>query len=103
MAYLSDPQIRRGGCIGAVFEASYEADYAIIGRFLDKKIIAAITSDSDIAVLAGDGLPCIKKFTETKDNSGKTGMTIVSTCKSTILNIKQHLPEESKAVLKDAK
>ena len=94
---------KTGGCIGAVFEASYEADYAIIGRFLDKKIIAAITSDSDIAVLAGDGLPCIKKFTETKDNSGKTGMTIVSTCKSTILNIKQHLPEESKAVLKDAK
>ena len=95
---------KTGGCIGSVFEAKYEADYAIIGRFLDKKSIAAITADSDIAVMAGDGFPCIKKFTDKKDSNGKVGMTIVSTSKATILSIMKHIPNESlsRVKLKDA-
>lgn len=91
-----------GGYIGAVMEATYEADYAIIGRFLNKEIIAAISADSDIAVMAGDNLPCIKKFTEAKGNAGREGMTIVCTSKATLLGVMKHIPDQSKAELVDA-
>jgi hypothetical protein len=70
-----------GGFVGPVMKAKFQADAAIIGRFLNGETLMAITSDSDMPILAGDEFISLKAFV--KDGN----MSMVSTSKSTLLNL----------------
>ena len=83
-----------GGFVASVLKANFQADAAIIDRFLNKEAIMAITRDSDMPIIAGDDFMAIKDFT--KDGS----MTMVSTSKATLENAIKYLPEESKEMVK---
>ena len=62
----------------------------IVQLFISMMIIMAITRDSDIPILAGDGFIAVKDYTK----DGK--MTMVSTCKATLERAMKYIPEESK-------
>ena len=79
-----------GGFVSSVLKAKFQADAAIIGRFVNGKTLMAITSDSDMPIVAGDSFIALKDFTK----DGK--MTLVSTSKDTLQLAFIHLPEESK-------
>ena len=69
-----------GGFVDPVsMEAKFQADAAIIGRFLNGETLMAITSDSDISILSGSDFIALKEYT--KDGN----LTMVSISKSTLL------------------
>jgi hypothetical protein len=78
-----------GGFVAPVMKAKFQADAAIIGRFISGESLMAITSDSDIPILAGGDFVSLKDFT--KDGS----MTMVSTTKATLQNLIKFLPDDS--------
>jgi hypothetical protein len=79
-----------GGFVSPVLKAKFQADAAIIGRFINGETLMAITNDSDMPILAGDEFIALKEYTR----DGK--MTLVSTSKHTLQQLLEYLPEESK-------
>jgi hypothetical protein len=88
-----------GGFVAPVMKAKFQADAAIIGRLINGESLMAITSDSDIPILAGGDFVALKVFT--KDGS----MTMVCTTKATLQNLVKFLPDDSLSCVKleDAK
>ena len=85
-----------GGYIGSVLKASFQADAAIVQRFLSKESLMAFTNDSDIPIVAGDDFIAVKEY----KMDGK--MTLVSTCKTTLERVVNYLPDGSNAKLEEA-
>jgi hypothetical protein len=87
-----------GGFVASVLKAKFQADAAIIGRFLTKETLLALTNDSDIPIVAGDDFIAIKEYS--KDGR----MTLVSTSRDTLVNALSFLGDESsnRVQLKDA-
>jgi hypothetical protein len=56
-----------GGFVAPVMKAKFQADAAIIGRFINGETLMAITRDSDMPILAGGDFVALKDFT--KDGS----------------------------------
>lgn len=79
-----------GGFVSPVLKAKFQADAAIIGRFINGETLMAITNDSDMPILAGDEFIALKEYTR----DGK--MTLVSTSKHTLQQLLEYLPDESK-------
>jgi hypothetical protein len=67
-----------GGLVASVLKAKFQADAVIIGRFLNKESLMAMTTDSNIPIVAGDDFIAIKEYAK----DGK--ITIVSTSKATL-------------------
>lgn len=88
-----------GGFVSAVLKAKFQADAAIVGRFINGQTLMAITNDSDMPILAGGEFIALKDYT----TDGK--MTMVSTTKSTLIKAMEYLSDESKksVQLTDAK
>lgn len=53
-----------GGFVASVLKAKFQADAVIIGRFLNKESLMALTNDSDIPIVAGDDFIAIKEYTK---------------------------------------
>ena len=49
--------------IGLVIKAKWEANYAIMGRFVKLKTVGAIVNNSDLSTRLGDKFVSVKKFT----------------------------------------
>ena len=75
-----------GGFVTSVLKAKFQADVVIIGRFLNKAMLMALTNDSDIPIVARDEF------------------ILVSTCRDTLVNALSFLGDESsnRVQLKDA-
>ena len=88
-----------GGFVSSVLKAKFQADAVIIQRYLNMEIVMALTRDSDMPIIAGDGFLAVKEYTKSEN------MTIVCTCKATLERAMKYLPEESndKVQLVDAK
>lgn len=80
-----------GGFVSSVLnKAKFQADAVIIGRFLNKETIMALTNDSDILIVASDDFIAIKEYAK---EQGK--ITIVSTSKATLTKALQFVNNES--------
>jgi len=78
-----------GGFVASVLKAKFQVDAAIIGRFLNKETLMALTNDSDMPIVAGDDFIAIKEYAK----EGK--ITIVSTSKATLTKALQFVGNES--------
>ena len=87
-----------GGFVASVLKAKFQADAVIIGRFVNKETLMAMTNDSDMPIVAGDDFIAIKEYTK------EGNITIVSTSKTTLAKALQFVGNESlgRVELKDA-
>ena len=53
-----------GGFVASVLLSKFQADAVIVQLFISMMIIMAITRDSDIPILAGDGFVAVKDYTK---------------------------------------
>lgn len=83
-----------GGYVAPVLKAKFQADAVIVGRYLNKETLMALTNDVDIPIQAGDDFMSVKEYTK----DGK--MTLGSTCKATLERAMECLPDESKKQVK---
>ena len=83
-----------GGYVAPVLKAKFQADAAIIGRFINGETLMAITNDSDIPILGGDDFIALKEYS--KDGN----MTLVSTSKATLAKAMEYLPDELRGIVK---
>ncbi|KAL7428460.1 hypothetical protein ACHAXH_002655 [Discostella pseudostelligera] len=101
-ALVNDVDARKvnnsGGFVASVLKAKFQADATIIGRFLNKETLMALTNDSDMPIVAGDDFIAIKEYTK------EGNITIVSTSKATLTKALQFVGNESlgRVELKDA-
>ena len=51
-----------GGFVASVLKAKFQADAVIIGHYLNKETLMALTSNSDIPIIAGDDLLQLKSI-----------------------------------------
>ena len=87
-----------GGVVASVLKAKFQADAVIVGRYLNKQSLMALTNDSDIPIVAGDDFIAIKDYVK----EGK--ITIVSTSKATLTKALEFVGNEAleRVELKDA-
>lgn len=83
-----------GGFVDTVLKAKFEADAAIVGRWILGLTLLALSNDSDLPIIGGDGFPVAKEYM--KDGT----MVLVSTSKSTLENLIKFIPEDLRGNVK---